>query len=597
MALPIGFLLGLLVVIAHREVVSVLPGQCTVENIGWSIWVLPVPWLLALLAGRFVRASLVSGRAPLIPPRALLRLSLIGTALSLHAFFSFGAYSDCIDRVFPTSHIGRVVLALLPLYLVELPRIMMATMAEGLLEVSEESDRPRVVMRSLLPTWRDVLPSIRLRFGWPTLVVLPAVMLGGCLDLLQLHRPSYVFVLVTSAGMTIATIAFLILVAMALPYWFRVAFGVVSALPEPTGRVLRETAQALGFKPYRVLLLPTGMRSINAMMVGPLPVGRLLCFTDGLISTLDSSALTGVLAHEVGHARMGHPGLLMMTAVIVPLMVLSPLRLFEVDAIDPTLQALMIVVIMLMFWLGLRTLARRFEHEADVSSVEALGAGPCSRALTMVAQLAMPASRTLRGRLVSLHPDEQQRLKVMSRYEVDPAFRERFRRQTKRLRQVLAGILLAATAIGSWFWVHDWPYERVFVRFYAGDYVGAKEALQVVADAPERWRDSLKRVDEELQAALELDPDGRDWESAQAELLPAAWQRGEQVLLADGPAAARPWLALAVSVMPSPTPTEYAIYEFCRAAEEGDSDTMADLARIIKRRGAPPQLEPVFRDY
>ena len=115
-------------------------------------------------------------------------------------------------------------------------------------------------------------------------------------------------------------------------------------------RCRMQTAQALGFSPKRVFVLPTGMRSVNAMMVGPLPVGRLLCLTDGLLSTLDNSSLTGVLAHEVGHARMGHPGLLMLLAVVVPMMILSPLRLLEMDEADVTLQAVAIIGIMLLFW-------------------------------------------------------------------------------------------------------------------------------------------------------------------------------------------------------------------------------------------------------
>lgn len=576
---------------------DVLPGQCTAANLGWSSGLLLVPWLLAMLASRFTMISLTSGRPPLVPPRALLRLSTVSTALALYALFSFGAYGDCIDRLFPTSHTMRVFLALAPLYLAEMPRIVMATMAEALLEASNEIVEPRPVVRSLLPGWREILPVIRLRLGWPLMVILPAAMLGGCMDLLQLHRSSYVLVLVTSFGMALATIAFLILVSMVLPYWFRIAFGVRSTMPEPTGQILRQTAQALGFSPKRVFVLPTGMRSVNAMMVGPLPVGRLLCLTDGLLSTLDNSSLTGVLAHEVGHARMGHPGLLMLLAVVVPMMILSPLRLLEMDEADVTLQAVAIIGIMLLFWFGLRSLARRFEHEADVSSVQALGAAPCSRALMTVSRLSMPQSRSLRGRLVSLHPDEQQRLLLMRRYEADPAFRERFDRQTRRLRQVLGALVLVAVAVGSWFWLADWRYERVLVRYYSGDFVAAKAALDLAGDPPERWRDSLNRVDEELQAALALAPDVRDWDAAQAKLLPAAWERGEQVLLARGPAAARPWFALAVSVMPAPTATEYGVYDFCQAAVNGDSDRMAQLAHIIKRRGVSPQLEPVFRDY
>jgi len=574
-----------------------LPGECNFDEHAWAFGLLMVPWLLAVFAGRCTVNSLVTGRRSVVPPRALLRLSAIGTPLALHALFAFGAYGDCIDRLAPTSYTFRIVLALLPLYLAELPRMAMATMAGGLLEVTEQAQEPRIVTRALLPGWRDVWPVIRLQLGWPTLMLLPALLLGGCMDLLQLHRPSHVFVLLTFTGTSIGSVLLVVVVFASLPAWFRVAFGVTSRMPEPTGTVLRETAKVLGFSPKRVLLLPTGMRAMNAMMVGPLPVGRFLCLTDGLIARLDNSSLTGVLAHEVGHARMGHPGLLVGLAFVVPLMMMSPLRLLDVEEIDVTLQAVAIVGIMSALWLGLRTLARRFEHEADVLSVRVLGAAPCSRALMTVSRLAMPRTRSLPGRLVSLHPEEKNRLQLMQRYEIDPAFRAQFDAKTRRLRRMIAAVLLVAIAIGGWFWQVDWAYERVVVRYESGDYVGAQAALAEIDERPERWRKTLTQVDEALAAALELAPNSRDWATATAQLLPAAWQRGEQVLVADGPDAALPWFTIAISVMPEPTATERAIYEFCRAAKDGKTDVMDRLARIIKRRGVSPTLEPVFRSY
>ena len=78
-----------------------------------------------------------------------------------------------------------------------------------------------------------------------------------------------------------------------------------------------------------------------------------------------------------------------------------------------------------------------------------------------------------------------------------------------------------------------------------------------------------------------------------AQLQPCALQ----VLLRDGPAAAYPALALAISVMPSPTTTELAIYRFCKAAADRDPDTTLELGRIELRRGPPASLAPVFRDY
>ena len=83
----------------------------------------------------------------------------------------------------------------------------------------------------------------------------------------------------------------------------------------------------------------------------------------------------------------------------------------------------------------------------------------------------------------------------------------------------------------------------------------------------------------------------------QRALVPAAWRRGEEVLIQDGPAAAYPWLALAVTAMPAPTTTEYAIYEYAKAAAERDPDRMAALARIVWRLGVPAQLAEVFGGY
>jgi hypothetical protein len=315
------------------------------------------------------------------------------------------------------------------------------------------------------------------------------------------------------------------------------------------------------------------------------------------LSTLDSRSLTGVLAHEVGHARMGHPGLLMLLAVVVPLMLLSPLRLLDIDQVDVTLQAAGIVLIMVAVWISLRTLARRFEHEADVYSVRVLGAEPCSAALQEVARMVSPRSRSLRSRLLSLHPDEQQRVVLMQRYAVESAFRERFDRQTRKMRRAIAAVLIVAVGVGAWFWQADWQYERVLTRFYSGDFVGAREAVATIDERPPRWRDTLQRLDKELAAGLELAPAARDWAAIEQGLIPAAWQRGERVLLAEGPAAARHWFALAVFAMPTPTPTEYAVYQFCQAAEDGDSEMMAGLAQIIKRRGVPANLQRVFQDY
>lgn len=597
MSLPFSFLAGLFVVVGHRELGETLPGEGLVDDLVWTAALLVAPWVLAALARASALQSLLTGRRPSVPPRALLRLSSLATPLVLHALFSLGLYGDWIDRIAPDSHGLRVVLALLPLYLTEMPRIVMSTMAEALVEASYETRAEQPVAPMFMPNWGEIWPSVRLRFGWPLLMLMPAALYGVGMDLLELWRWGYVFVLATAAGTSLAAMGYLLVAAMLLPFWFRVAFGVNAAIPEPFGAVLRETAVRLGFSPRRLFVLPTGMRAVNAMMVGPLPVGRLLCFTDGLLKTLDPRSLAGVLAHEVGHARMGHPGLLTLLGFVVPVMLLSPLRLLDPDDGDVVLLSAVMLGGTLLVWLALRTLARRFEHEADISSVQVLGAEPCSRALLTVSRSTMPASTSLRGRLMSLHPDERVRLETMRRYEIEPAFRQSFDLQTVRLRRGLFALLLVAVGIGVWFWTVDWPRERVLVQFHTGDFVGARASLEQLEEVPPRWADAMMRVGAQLDAADELQTGLSDWASVEQALLPAAWQRGEQVLLREGPAAAHPWFALAITAMPSPTTTEYAIYEYCAAAVNKDPDRMLRLGRIVLRRGPPQQLEKVFRGY
>jgi len=595
--LPIAFLAGLFVVLGNCELADTLPGEGVLDDLVWTACLLVAPWTLATLARSAATRSLLTARPAAVPPRVLLRLSALATPLVLHVLFSLGAYGDWIDRLAPDSHALRVALALLPLYAVELPRIAAATMAEACVGGGFDARPPQPVAPVFLPGWADVRALVRFRFGWPLLVLAPALMFGAAMDLLSLWRPVYVFVLASAAGMSLAAMAFLVLVAVTLPWWFRVAFGVVRELPEPAGEMLRETAARLEFSPRRLFVLPTGERAVNAMMVGPLPFGRLLCFTDGLLNALDPRSLTGVLAHEVGHARMGHPGLLALLGFVVPVMLLSPLRLLDAGESAALILGVGMLALLLLVWFALQALARRFEHEADVSSVQVLGAEPCSRALRTVTRSTLPPRPSLRARLMSLHPDERARLETMRRYEQEPEFRAGFDRASKRLRGALALAVAVAVAVGVVFWTLDWPRERVLVRFYRGDFVGAREALDDAGALPSRWQEPMAQLRAQLDAADELQPGLEDWASVERAVVPAAWRRGEETLLESGPAAAHPWFSLALTAMPAPTTTERAIHDYCAAAAAGDPDRVLRLGRIVLRRGAPQRLQAVFAGY
>lgn len=593
MVLPFSLLLGLMVVAANSELLPSLPGAASWSTLLPAMLVLVVPTALAVAARRSVQASTLSGRVPLVPPRALLRLSALATPLAVHAFWQWASYGDWLDQLAWDSHLGRMVLAIAPVFLAEVPRLPWCTLANSAIDVHTElrSFGPGTAM--LLPAWSDVAEFARMRLGGPLLVAMPLLLLGCTLDVLRLDERLYALVLCTTPGVMIGTASFLLLAIAVLPFWFRLAFA-VQPLPEPIGARLRATARKLGFPPQRLFLLPTGMRALNAMLVGPLPFGRCLCLTDGLVRELDVDALEGVVAHEVGHAKRGHPAILIALVVIVPLALSVPLRSLELEQWDVVVRASGLLGVLILSWFTVRALAHRFEHEADATSVAALGAAPCSRALMVVSRLAVPVEHGWFGRVFTLHPEEPRRWQLMRRYEGEPAFRARFEAHSRGLRYVVAAVVMLALVAGAIWSRLDWPFERVLWRLNAGDHAGALQATVELGDhMPERWQHAWRGIREELVVVQELAPHAVDAGSARA-ALQGAWSRGEQVLLTAGPAAARPWFALALGRAEAPTPLQRAIHGYCAAAGDADTVRMEEIAELVRRLGVPDRLRPVF---
>lgn len=587
---PFTILIGLLVLFAARELEPPVTGSGEVPMLAFASLSLLVPGVLSLLALRIARSRLASGRSGAVPPRALLRLANVAVPLGCWLVQVPGGWADIAPRAAGTSHLADVGLLLLPLLIAELPRLVFATAAETCIEVADSLTPGRIVAAEALPGWRELRASIRTRMSWPLLLLMPCAMFGAGLDLLQLDRRVQTFFLGTSPGAALGALCFLLAASVLLPAWFRVAFGVVRRLPEPTGSVMRSTAAALGFGGSRVMLLPTGNRAMNAMMVGPLPLGRFLCLTDGIVNSLDSESLAGVVAHEVGHAKRGHPLLLMSLAVGLPLLLSAPVALLDVGEMDATTKALLVAGASIAVWSLVRALAHRFEHEADAASVDALGAGPCSRALMVVQRLALPAAHGVARRLFSLHPEESERWNFMRRYESEPEFRLRFAARGRTLRRAIAAALLAGLAATAAAWLVEWKFEHAVWRFQCGDFRGAQQLVAAVGDeVPDRWREPWKRLRDELAAAIAIAPDATDWDTAQAAIEARAFVRGTEVLRASGPAAAAPWFALADEVRNDALCG--AIHDYCAAT---DDDRREEARRVVRRLGVPPGLEAVF---
>jgi Zn-dependent protease with chaperone function len=592
MSVPLSTLLGLLALFVAVELERPIPGSAVAAQTIVFAAGLAIPLLLLVPARRLLEAAILAGRKPMIPPRALLNLSTLSVPMVLWAFFGPGGAAEWIDRLPFGGSTLKFALYGLPLVAIEVPRLAMATVLSLWAEVADELGGRAVVSPSFLPRLAQVWPIARLRLGWLALIALPQLLLGAALDLVALDPRVEGVVRITGFGGAVAALLFLIVVASVLPWWFRVAFR-VQPLPEPLGGKLRAVANRLGFR-GRLFLLPTGNRALNAMMVGPLPIQRGLGLTDAFVEALDEHVLAGVVAHEVGHARREHPFLLVCVAVVVPMLLYAPLSALRIDEWPPSAQIAFGLGFVAILWWSVRTLAHRFELEADAASVEALGASPCTQALRSVQAMAIPHAPGFLGRIASLHPDDTTRQERMWRYEADPKYRAAFARTGRRVRAVLATVVLVATAIAAVAWWREWPYERAFVAFHRGDLVAAQALRdQVDATVPEHWREAWQRFGETLRIARAIAPNARSWPETR-EAAAAAWSTAVEVLLRQGPAAASPWFDVVVGVAEAPPLVHRTIREYCHAAADLDPERMAAAAAVVRRLGSPPELAPVF---
>jgi len=591
MGLPVAFLFGLIALFAAGELGDTIPGSAEPGTVALAAPLLLVPLLLVLLARRAIRRRYVAGRHPAFEPEPVLRVSGLLSPLVVYAFVTQSGYDDLVYRASGDGHLIASLLTAVPLVLTEVPRLVLATQVSAWRQV--EVAAPLAGAPLLLPALGELLPLLRLRLSWVVLICVPWVLLELALDLLAWSRPAYALVLGVSFVMTGAFLLLLAAVAAALPVVFRRVLG-LRPLPEHVRGPLRAVARALDFDPDRIYLLPTGETAMNAMMVGPLRCSRLLCLTDGLLLVLDSGALCGVVAHEVGHARRGHPMLLVMLAVVIPVLLLQPLPVLPIQELAPVWQVVIALPVVLLLWAVVRTLAHRFELEADVESVKALGAGPCSRALLAVSHAAVAVRKNLWGRLSTLHPEESTRLQTMLRYEQEGEFRARFEATGRRLRVLIGAAVACAFALALWAWCTDWKYEYAIWRLWSGDVVGAAAARAQVGDeVPERWRETWRIAGDELRAAREMAPAVTTWAEFEQACRRQALPRAIEALEVAGAAAARPWIALAADASrrgDADWLMLQQLYELGRAMVDEDAPRAAEIWEVMRRRPVPAAL-------
>ncbi len=565
MALPFAYALGLFVLLAAEDLFFVLPGS--------GDWAAALPGLLLMaLPAALTRAS---QRVLRRLPALLLRLAAPGTLPACYALLlaQFG-WLDLADATAGDSRLLKFCMAALPLFVAELGRCAAETRLMA--HPSEGAD-----YRALL----------RMRIGFVVVFTLPWVMLAAAGDLLERSREAYAAVVATSGGLLFAALAFVAAVSAMLPLFFRAALGLKALPAGPLGDALRATAGALGFRGKALLRLDSGLRSVNAMLVGPLPWPRYLVLTDGLLGVLNVHALRGVVGHEVGHAQAGHPALLLAIFVVAPLLFTAGAQHLPLQELPFAWSAALAAAAALTGLFALRRIAHRFEHEADVLSAIALGgAEPCIQALSNVGEAVMTDAE----RATLLHPSERQRVDLLRRFAGDASFRARFALRGLRLRRGIAALVVAAMAMGAWGCLRAYPTEAAAWRFLVGDFAGAEAAVRTVGSyVPTSQREWWAEFCQQLECAVAAAGPGGRWEDVRPALAEEGWKRAVRTTLEQGPAAARPWMELA-TLDAERSPLRRSLLLWCEAAADADLARMELCAQHIVALGPPAELRPVF---
>lgn len=557
MGLPLSFLCGLLLVLGREELRPALPGS-------GSLWTLLLVAPAALVPGYLAR------RLQTAPPRvARLGLRLFGATLPLaYAPFVFVAeLPDLTETWLPASATGRLLLQLAPLLLIEL-----SLRAEARLRAWLDAHAPAFTCSG------NRLPMI-------AFLLAPLLLITLLLDVASRERGVELFFQGTSLGVLLGLLLVSGVLCALMPLLFRWLMPVSVEL-ERHAAVVQDGARQCAFPPRSILRLDTGHRHANAMLVGPLPWPRYLLLTDGLLSILDPQALRGVIAHEVGHARCYHAGLLLVALVLVPLLLLHPAVAAGLDDLDWVAGWTVALGMLALALVVLRLLSHRFEYEADELAARALGgAQACVQALLRVGE-----AFTHGGSRSSLrHPSDRDRIAHLLRCEADPEFRGRFVRRGRRLRTLIGVAVVVAVMLSAFAHWRLWPAERAATLLWSGQALSAEAQLAAAGEVPaaqQRFADELR---EEIAAARELGVADGDWESVRARIAGPAWERGLAALRAEGPRAARRWFALATSKR-WPSAVERSVYRYCAAVAEGDAEEAAALLAHLQRLELPEDL-------
>jgi len=290
--------------------------------------------------------------------------------------------------------------------------------------------------------------SFELRLTFPPLVLWFAFY--ACMDLAALVLPEQtVKAVLTQSWLTVLLGAgVLVVFALAIMPWLMVRLWHARPMEDTE---LHARMQALlrrsGVKARAILEWgPGGTGFANACVLGPWAPFRYILISPGLMRLLSPEECEAVIAHEIGHVRHGHLGLLVF--VILGLaafsdLILRGMKLIEIEGpIEQSAMLMLLIVIYLRLLFGF--VMRRCERQSDLSSAELMGTPtPLITALEKLALL----SGNIREVYSWHHDSIARRVERLAALGSDPEAMQRYHKSLRRMRWGLLGFSFVSVAL------------------------------------------------------------------------------------------------------------------------------------------------------
>ena len=301
------------------------------------------------------------------------------------------------------------------------------------------------------------------------LVLVPLTILLALMDLLRVLAEAGVPAAVALASLTeaypdvrnAATIVVFAGFGLLAPTLFRVALRAKPLEDGPLRRDLAELARRIGLRLRDFLLWDTKGRAVNAMVVGLGGGTRYVFLTDGLVEALPRPEVVAVVAHEAGHGMRRHLPLYFVTAFALVLL-LQAAEDAAPELLGGASEPIVVGAFLMVFWFGvLGWLSRRFEREADVYGAEHAGvlqpdapalevsgaAAPLPHGAALMISVLRRLDRAIPGGRYHRHAHPRERVAYLVAYAIDPAVRERHRRDGRGIRLGILALFLVSLVV------------------------------------------------------------------------------------------------------------------------------------------------------